>query len=60
MVLGIVGRAHEATGLGDFSISTRHMRQLPGEGYGEGWEEGSGQGSGLGSEHGSGSGSGSG
>lgn len=21
--------AHEATGLGDFSISTKHMRQLP-------------------------------
>ena len=28
-MLGIVGKAHDATGLGDFSISTRHMRQLP-------------------------------
>ena len=59
--MGIVGRAHEATGLGDFSISTRHMRQLPGEGYGEGWEEGSGQArAGFGAWFGFGSGSGSG
>ena len=26
---GIVGKAQLATGFGDFSISTRHMRQLP-------------------------------
>ena len=28
-MLGIVGKAHDATGLGLFSISTKHMRQLP-------------------------------
>jgi hypothetical protein len=26
---GPAGMAHDATGLGDFSTSTRHMRQLP-------------------------------
>ena len=28
-MLGMTGIAHDATGLGDFSTSTRHMRQLP-------------------------------
>ena len=28
-MFGITGIAHDATGFGDFSTSTRHMRQLP-------------------------------
>ncbi len=28
-MFGITGIAHEATGLGDFSTSTRHILQLP-------------------------------
>ena len=28
-MFGITGMAHDATGFGDFSTSTRHIRQLP-------------------------------
>ena len=28
-MLGITGMAQDATGFGDFSTSTRHIRQLP-------------------------------
>jgi hypothetical protein len=28
-ILGIAGMAHDATGLGEFTTSTKHMRQFP-------------------------------